>query len=112
MIKCTSYSSMFSYIYNIKFINLYNFSNDKIISQIFNYKNDFYVCQKNKIIINPNAYNCCDFNFETNKCNSNIILNNDYSLKTDSWESDNSININTDVIISKKSSKKLSLKPF
>ena len=71
MKTCTSYDDIFSSIDNIKYINLYNFKNDKIISQIFNEaKNIFFVCQKDKIIINPNAYNCCDFNFETEECNS------------------------------------------
>ena len=71
MKTCTSYDDIFSSIDNIKYINLYNFKNDKIISQIFNEaKNIFFVCQKDNIIINPNAYNCCDFNFETEECNS------------------------------------------
>ena len=71
MKECTSYDDIFSNIDNIRYINLYNFKNDKIISQIFKYaKNLFFVCQKDNIITNPNAYNCCDYNYETDKCDS------------------------------------------
>ncbi len=35
MINCYSYSNIFSNISSIKYINLYYFKNDKIISSIF-----------------------------------------------------------------------------
>ena len=75
MKECTSYDDIFSNIDNIRYINLYNFKNDKIMSQIFkDAKNLFFVCQKYYIIINPHAYNCCDFNYETDKCDSYEII--------------------------------------
>ena len=117
MKTCTSYDDIFSSIDNIKYINLYNFKNDKIISQIFNEaKNIFFVCQKDNIIINPNAYNCCDFNFETEECNSYQIST--YLNKEDSpSNSTNSTidmntqgnNTNSPEIIKKSSSSKISI---
>ena len=84
MKSCTSYYDIFSSIDNIKYINLYNFKNDKIISQIFDEaKNIFFVCQKDNIITNPNAYNCCDYNFEADKCDSYQIFTDGYETKTD-----------------------------
>ena len=69
MINCHSYNNMFSDINNIKYINLYNFKNDKIISNIFNnINNSIFICQKNKIINNPKAYNCCDSNLKNYEC--------------------------------------------
>ena len=66
---CYVYDNFFSNISNIKYINLYNFTNDRIISDIFNSNaNQIYVCQKENIIYNPNAYNCCDSNFKVYEC--------------------------------------------
>ena len=69
MANTTSYGNMISANNNIKFINLYDFKNDKIISKIFKKKNYFYVCQKELIITNYKALNCCDYNYETDECN-------------------------------------------
>ena len=78
MINCNSYSNIFSNVNNIIYINLYYFKNDKIISDTFNgNSNEFFVCQKNNIITNTKAYNCCDFNFEANQCKSNLISETD-----------------------------------
>ena len=68
MTNTSSYDNMISLNNNIKYINLYEFKNDKILSEIFKNKKSFYVCQKELIITNPNAFNCCDFNFETDDC--------------------------------------------
>ena len=62
MINCDEYDNMFTNIDSIKYINIYNLKNDKIISQIFNEKDEIFVCQKNNIIINHKAYNCCNCN--------------------------------------------------
>ena len=43
MIECNSYNDLFSNVDNIRYINLYNFKNDKIIDSIFSGKeNNFY----------------------------------------------------------------------
>ena len=52
-------------------INLYNFRNDKIISNIFaEIENNIFVCQTNYIITNIKVCNCCNFNFEKEECNT------------------------------------------
>ena len=69
MSNCISYNDMFSNNNNIKYINIYNFKNDKIISKTFNnINNSIFICQKDKIIVNPKAYNCCDFNLKAYDC--------------------------------------------
>ena len=76
MINCYSYDNMFSEIDNIRYINLYNIKNDKIISNTFNnVSNPIYVCQKDIIIDSPKVYNCCDSLGKVYECNSpnNII---------------------------------------
>jgi surface protein len=76
MINCNSYSEFFSNINNIKYINLYNFQNDKIIGNIFKESvNSLFVCQSNEIIKNENSFNCCNYNFENNECNSELNAN-------------------------------------
>lgn len=93
MLNCFSYKNMFSNINNIEYINLYNLKNDKTISCAFKNKNNpFFVCQKDKIIDNLKAYNCCDYNHKTYNCistitdipsNVNTKINNISSLNTD-----------------------------
>ena len=69
MINCNSYENMFLDIRNIKYINLYYLKNDKIISKVFNnINNSIFVCQKDIIIDNSKAYNCCDSNFRAYNC--------------------------------------------
>jgi len=68
MDNCDSYSNMFSNISNIKYLNLYNLTKDKIFANIFNETDNLYACQKENIL--PNAYNCCDYNYEAGECNS------------------------------------------
>ena len=68
MDNCDSYSNMFSNISNIKYLNLYNLTNDKIFADTFNETDNLYACQKENIL--PNAYNCCDYNYEAGECNS------------------------------------------
>ena len=68
MVNCDYSLLMFYNISCIKYINLYNFHNYNYISEFFKDKNELYVCQKDNIITNPNVYNCCNFNFEINKC--------------------------------------------
>ena len=96
MNNCVLYDEMFSNISQIKFINLYNFKNDKIISKIFSKKYELFVCQKTNIIINPNTYNCCNYNFEKNECN-------------DLSNSNNSRNLIHDIIPLTKSSSKINI---
>ena len=72
MINCDYYNNIFTNISNIKYINLHNFKNDKIISEIFEKGDNLFVCQKEKIIKNPRAYNCCNYIFEAHKCNEDI----------------------------------------
>ena len=101
---CYSYNNFFSNISSIKFINLYNFTNDRIISNIFNDEdNHLYVCQKEKIINNPNVYNCCNSNFKAYKCNPQILPstapsdnNNQDSNNYDSSDSNNPDSNNND----------------
>ena len=78
MINCISYYYMFGNYKNIRYINLYNFRNDKIISRYFNAIDNLSVCQSNNIITNPNINFCCDYNFESNICNSNFTPNISY----------------------------------
>ena len=64
-----SYENIFSSISSIRYINLYNFKNDKIISEIFKeIDHILYVCQKENIITNQKAFNCCNYNFENDTC--------------------------------------------
>ena len=71
MVNCNSYNNLFSNVNCIKFINLNNFKKDKIFSKIFNGINyNFFICQNHNIINNEKAYNCCNYNFNNNKCNS------------------------------------------
>ena len=58
MANCYSYYKVFPENNNIKYLNVYNFKNDKIIFDNFNDKEDIIVYQKDKIITNPNIYNC------------------------------------------------------
>ena len=91
MINCNEYNNMFSDMSNIKYINLKNIKNDndKIISQFFYSKDGLYVCQSETILTNPNIYNCCDYNYQSNKCN----------LNTDSDSSEGIINTQSPIII-------------
>jgi hypothetical protein len=94
MANCYSYEDMFSEINSLKYINLYSFKNDRIISSIFNDINStIFVCQKNKIIINSKAYNCCDSNLEPYNC---ISSNSENTIPSNNDESNNS---ETDTII-------------
>ena len=69
MFNCYSYNNMFSDISNITYINLYNFKKDKIISRTFNnISNPIFVCQKDKIIDNEKAYNCCNSDLKVYDC--------------------------------------------
>ena len=69
MFNCYSYNNMFSDISNITYINLYNFKKDKIISRTFNNtSNPIFVCQKDKIIDNEKAYNCCNSDLKVYDC--------------------------------------------
>ena len=68
MINCEIYYNMFSNIDNIIYLNIFNLKNDKVISEIFNARDRFYVCQKDKILTNPNIFNCCDYNSKPDKC--------------------------------------------
>ena len=72
--NCNSYSNMFSSNNNLKFVNLYNINdNNNILSNIFNEVSNLYICIKSNNIINPNIYNCCDYNHESNECNFKTI---------------------------------------
>jgi hypothetical protein len=101
---CYSYNNFFSNISSIKYINLYNFTNDRIISNIFNDEdNHLYVCQKEKIINNPNVYNCCNSNFKAYECNPQVLPstaqsdnNNPDSNNNDSSDSNNPDSNNND----------------
>ena len=107
MNSCTSYDNIFSSISNIRYINLYNFKNDKIMSHIFSEKNNsLFVCQKDNIIKNPNAYNCCDFNFEADKCNSYKIYNENNS---DISEDNNPGNFTNPTSLKNNSSSKITI---
>ena len=54
MANCDSHYDIFSNIDNIIYINLFNLQNDKVMSTIFNDADNLIICQKNKIITNPN----------------------------------------------------------
>jgi len=88
--------NMFSNINNIRYINLYNFKNDKIISSIFNLKdNIFFVCQRDYILINPNAYNCCNYYYGANDCISLYSEENNLGISTNlNFENNTPLNIN------------------
>ena len=66
--KCNSYDNMFSNYVNLKYIDIKNLKSDKIFKNSFNNNEVFYVCQSMFIIRNSYAYNCCEYNIETNKC--------------------------------------------
>ena len=68
MIKCDSFDNMFPNNMAIKFINIFNLQNDKIVAQTFNKIDNFFICQKEKVITNPKAFNCCDYLLEDNNC--------------------------------------------
>ena len=110
MKECTSYDDIISNIDNIRYINLYNFKNDKIISQIFKYaKNIFFVCQKDDIITNPNAYNCCDYNYETDKCDSYEIIDETHIVGYPNGTNHNDVNRTNSLSNKNNSSSKLSI---
>ena len=93
---------MFSGIRSIKYINLYQFKNDKIISRIFNsINNNIFICQKYNIISNPNIYNCCNSDFEPYDCISSSIEINSiiYNLYTENNIISFSSNLNNENII-------------
>ena len=99
MINCNSFDIKIDSIGSLKYINLYQFKNDKIISKIFNKtKSHIFVCQKSKIINNPNIYNCCNSNFEPYDCipsSSEIISSISENIKIS--DSDNSNNENNKI---------------
>ena len=102
MINCDSYENMFSDIRSIKYLNLYQFKNDKIISRIFNsINNNIFICQKYNIISNPNIYNCCNSDFEPYDCISSSIEINSiiYNLYTENNIISFSSNLNNENII-------------
>ena len=89
MINCNSYSNLFSSIDNIRYIDLYNFQNDKILSRIFSeINNDLFACQRDNIITSAKAYNCCDYNFIDDICNSNLYGYSSIISQTDSSSSE------------------------
>ena len=59
---------MFSYYNNLKYIDIKNLNSDKMFKNSFNNSKLFYICESMFIIRNSYAYNCCEYNFETNKC--------------------------------------------
>ena len=73
-------ASMFEGVNNLEYINIYNVVSSSnlanIISSELNIIYNLFVCQKNKIITNPNnIYVCCDFNITSRKCDfSNYII--------------------------------------
>ena len=90
MINCISYSKMFSNINSLRFINLLNFKNDKAIASAFKKAKGLFVCQKEKIIINPKVYYCCDYNFDTNECETISEYNDSIDIRDISDIDDNS----------------------
>ena len=83
MLNCYSYDNMFSNINALNYINLYNLKNYKNISIFFNkIDNILFVCQKNKIIDNQKAYNCCNSNLKAYDC---ISSNNENANSTDNY---------------------------
>ena len=65
------HDNMFNNISKLRYINIYNLKNEinKIVNNAFKDNNDLIVCQKEKIISNPNAiHKCCDFNIEKDNC--------------------------------------------
>ena len=105
MINCNFYYDFFSNINNIRYINLYNFKNDKIIGDTF-YEdgNVHFVCQSKKIINSQNSYNCCNYNFDYDECNEQIISENSDTSDTSDTSNGNGISNGNYVIKSKKSS--------
>ena len=92
MINCGSYDNMFSNINNIRFINLSDSSNDKIISTYFaEINNDIQVCQKDNIISNTKLNICCNYDFTIDKCDLNI--DSIYPDKTNNPGTSNEIDI-------------------
>jgi len=91
--KLTNRDKMFYGLSSIKYINIYNITNNRIIQEIqwsedLN-KDDISVCQKKRIITNPNANYICD-----NSTNYIIIKYNEsmsYSLFNDNCPERNKI---------------------
>ena len=72
--KCNSFNNMFSNYSHLKYLNIKNINTDTIFKDYFNNTQLFYVCQSMIIIRNLNAFNCCDYNIEINKCGTSNDL--------------------------------------
>ena len=99
MNSCENFENMFNEIRNIQYINLYNFKNDKMVGEYFNQSNNLTVCQSENIITNANAFNCCNYDFETKRCfdyyiPTTIIENTIINIETQHIEN-KTINIET-----------------
>ena len=86
------YENMFYNVTNIKYINLYNCKNCENLSEVFRQTNKFFVCQKDIIINNSNAYNCCDYNFENDECNHDSDETDSDDIDSDKTDSDKTNN--------------------
>ena len=69
----SSVSSMFDSVNNLEYINIYNVSSNgnlaTAISTELNIIDNLFVCQKNRIITNPqDTYVCCNYNITISKC--------------------------------------------
>ena len=68
MKNCNNFENMFSDISTIKYLNLFKFKNDKIISTLFKEAKDIIICQSEKIVTSPSAIYCCGYDFKNNIC--------------------------------------------
>ena len=82
MENAIKYNNMFNNLPKLRYINIYNFKNEKnkIVNNAFKDNNTLILCQKEKIISNPNAvYKCCNFNIEKDSCDIITSLQNIFS---------------------------------
>ena len=83
MENAIKYNNMFNNLRKLRYINIYNFKNEKnkIVNNAFKDNNTLIICQKEKIISNPNAvYKCCNFNIEKDSCDIITSLQNIFFL--------------------------------
>jgi hypothetical protein len=110
-IKCDLYNNMFSYYTNLKYIDLKNLKNDKILTGNFNNTKLFYVCQSMNLIRNSYAINCCVYDIENDECDyipfiptttifeSTIIDENSLQIESTQYTLNNQFNESTENLL-------------
>jgi len=108
--KCDSYNNMFSNYVNLKYIDIKNLKNDKIIQNSFKNNKSFYVCQSMDLIRNSFAFNCCVYDIENNECDyippsttileSTIIDESSFLIHITEYTLNNQLNGSIEMVLS------------